>query len=78
MISRLNYYLTVREVRGQEEITVSSAGERFVPRVIPDLGVNRIFGADKAEGLSGALVVRAVLLGYKRSGASMLVVGDLG
>ena len=61
----LNYYLTIREFRGQEEITVSAAIERFVPHVILDLGVNSIFGTDKSEGLSGALVVRAVILGYE-------------
>jgi hypothetical protein len=50
--------------------------EHLVSRVIPDLGVNSIAGPDKVEGLSGCLVVRAVLLGYVHSSASTLVVGD--
>ena len=44
--------------------------------IIPDLGVNSIGGPDKVEGPSCCLVVGAIPLGYVRSGASTLVVGD--
>ena len=60
MISKPNYRLTRR---GDRDITVSRAIERFVAIIIPDLGVNSTFWANEVEGLSAARVVGAAALG---------------
>ncbi len=44
--------------------------------LVPEVGVDSTSGPFESEGLRGALVVRAVLLGYERSSTSTLVISN--
>lgn len=66
----------IGKITGQHKVSVRGTIEHFLTVVIPDLRVNSTARADKVEPLKAGLDVGTAALGYERSRASTLVVGD--